>query len=288
MSGLQLNVTLAARSLDLQLDVATGETVAVLGANGAGKSTVLSLIAGLLWPDSGQITLEGRTLVAIAGTGALPSRTDRGAGASAAEATADATVARDRFGGGTAAPGDGRPAQSARNRWVPPHDRGTVLLAQEALLFPHLTVRDNVAFGPRSRGASRREATATATGWLERVNATSLASRRPHQLSGGQSQRVALARALAAEPQLLLLDEPFSALDAGAIPEMRQLIAGVLADRTVVLVTHDPLDALALADRVVVLDGGTVVESGPTRTVLYNPQAEFTKLLTFGLRDPGS
>lgn len=251
MNGLHVNATLAERSLAIQLDVADGETLAVLGANGAGKSTVLSLIAGLLWPDSGHITLGDRTLVAV----------------------------------GSAGETEGAP-QPGRDRWVPPYDRGTVLLAQDAMLFPHLSVRDNVAFGPRSRGATRRDANSAAAEWLDRVGATELAGRRPNQLSGGQAQRVALARALAAEPRLLLLDEPFSALDAGAIPEMRRLMASVLATKTVVLVTHDPLDALALADRVVVLDGGSVVESGATETVLYNPQAEFTKLLTFGLSRP--
>lgn len=170
-----------------------------------------------------------------------------------------------------------------RDRWVAPHARGVALLAQEALLFPHLSVRDNVAFGPRSAGADRAEARRIAERWLRRVDATGLADQRPRRLSGGQAQRVAVARALATEPRLLLLDEPFGALDAGVAPAMRRLLAEVLAERAVVIVTHDPLDALALADRVIVLDEGRIVEEGPTREVLLNPRTEFTRLLTFGL-----
>jgi ABC-type sulfate/molybdate transport systems ATPase subunit len=167
--------------------------------------------------------------------------------------------------------------------WKPPHARGVALLAQEALLFPHLSVRDNVAFGPRSAGVHKSAARLVAERWLERVDATGLAEQRPQRLSGGQAQRVAVARALATEPRLLLLDEPFGALDAGVAPAMRRLLAEVLVDRTVVIVTHDPLDALALADRVIVLGGGRIVEEGPTRDVLLNPRTEFTRLLTFGL-----
>lgn len=160
--------------------------------------------------------------------------------------------------------------------WLPPHARGVSLLAQEPLLFPHLSVLDNVAFGPRSAGASTRDSRATASTWLAEVDATDLASRRPATLSGGQAQRVAVARALAADPQLLLLDEPFSALDVTAAPALRRLLRRVLADRTVILVTHDVLDALLLADRVLVMRDGHVVEEGPTRRVLTQPRTRFT------------
>jgi molybdate transport system ATP-binding protein len=170
-----------------------------------------------------------------------------------------------------------------RDTWLPPHARGVALLAQEALLFPHLSVRDNVAFGPRSAGSDRARARVIAERWLDRVDAAGLADRRPRRLSGGQAQRVAVARALATEPRLLLLDEPFGALDAGVAPAMRRLLAEVLVERTVVIVTHDPLDALALADRVIVLDEGRIVEQGGTRDVLLNPLTDFTRLLTFGL-----
>jgi molybdate transport system ATP-binding protein len=161
------------------------------------------------------------------------------------------------------------------SRWLPAHRRGTALLAQEPLLFPHLSVLDNVAFGPRSRGASRSESRTQARHWLREVDATEHADRRPGQLSGGQAQRVAVARALAAEPRLLLLDEPMAALDVTVVPAMRQMLRRVLADRTAVIVTHDPLDALLLADRVVVIEAGRVTESGPTQDVFTHPRSTF-------------
>ncbi|MEX5293961.1 ATP-binding cassette domain-containing protein [Kocuria sp. CPCC 205268] len=146
--------------------------------------------------------------------------------------------------------------------WVPPHERGIALMAQEPLLFPHLSVLENVAFGPRSRGAGRTRSRALARDWLAEVGAGQFADRRPAQLSGGQAQRVAIARALAAEPRLLLLDEPFSALDAAARPLVHELLVRVLADRTALVVSHDPGDAAALADRVVVLERGRVTAPG--------------------------
>lgn len=235
MSGLTCHAVLAGRGLDVDFEVAEGETVALLGSNGAGKSTVVQILAGLLRPDHGRATLAGRVLFDDAGT------------------------------------------------WLPPHTRGTALLAQEPLLFPHLSVRDNVAFGPRSAGATRADSRLLADEWLAQAEVAGLADRRPAELSGGQAQRVAVARALAAHPSLLLLDEPMTALDVAAVPAQRMLLHRVLADRTVILVTHDPLDALALADRVVVLDGGRIVETGPTRTVFARPGTDFTRALTFGL-----
>ena len=173
-------------------------------------------------------------------------------------------------------PSDGRVTMEGRALdGVPPHRRRVALLAQEPLLFPHLSVLDNVAFGPRSRGAGRRESRATAGTWLDRVGAAALTDRRPGHLSGGQAQRVALARALAAEPDLLLLDEPMAALDVDAAPGVRQVLRTVLADRTTLLVTHDALDALLLADRVVVIEDGRVVEQGSTRDVLSRPRSDF-------------
>ncbi|MBT2521579.1 sulfate/molybdate ABC transporter ATP-binding protein [Arthrobacter sp. ISL-28] len=162
-----------------------------------------------------------------------------------------------------------------RSVWMAPHHRGTALLAQEPLLFPHLTVLENVAFGPRSRGASRHEARKTARHWLRAVEAAELSGRRPGELSGGQAQRVAVARALAADPELLLLDEPMAALDIHAAPLLRRLLKRVLAERRAIIITHDVLDALMLADRVIVLEGGRITESGPTREVLQRPRSRF-------------
>jgi molybdopterin-binding protein len=166
----------------------------------------------------------------------------------------------------------GRDLAAAR---VPPHDRKVALLAQDPLLFPHLSVRDNVAFGPRAAGVPRGDARVAARARLDRVGAGVLADRRPGQVSGGQAQRVAVARALAADPRLLLLDEPMVALDVAVRPALRQTLRTVLADRSTLLVTHDPLDALLLADRVVVLEAGRVVEEGPTAAVLARPRSAF-------------
>ncbi len=164
--------------------------------------------------------------------------------------------------------------------WTPPHRRGVALLAQEPLLFPHLTVRQNVEFGPRAGRASRVDARGVADGWLRSVGVEAFADRRPDELSGGQAQRVAVARALAAEPRLLLLDEPLSALDVAVTGEVRQTLARVLAGRTAVIVSHDALDAYLLADRVIVMHDGRIVDDGPTRDVLDRPRRAFTAELT--------
>jgi len=219
------------RGVDLSMSVADCEVVAILGPNGSGKSTALSVIAGLLRPDSGYAELDGRVLLDVGGPGSQV--------------------------------------------WVPPHARGIALLAQEPLLFPHLTALDNVAFGPRSVGQSRSVARSSARRWLTEVDALQYADRRPAQLSGGQAQRIAVARALAAEPRLLLLDEPMAALDVAVAPALRQMLRRVLRDRAAVMVTHDVLDALILADRVIVVDDGHIVEEGPTADVLARPRSAF-------------
>lgn len=162
--------------------------------------------------------------------------------------------------------------------FVPPHRRGVGLLAQEPLLFPHLSALANVAFGPRAHGVPKARARRRALELLDAVGVGELAQRRPAQLSGGQQQRVALARALAPQPGLLLLDEPLAALDVDAAPAMRTLLRRVIAaaGQTALLVTHDALDALVLADRVLVLDRGRVVEQGPVRDVLARPRSAFS------------
>lgn len=163
--------------------------------------------------------------------------------------------------------------------WLPPHERGVGVLAQEPLLFPHLSVLDNVAFGPRSQGLGRAASRDAAQHWLREVDAVGLAGRLPAQLSGGQAQRVALARALATAPELLLLDEPMAALDVNSAPFLRSLLKRVLAGRRAVIVTHSVLDALMLADRILVMDGGRLVESGPTAAVLAHPRSAFAASL---------
>ncbi len=160
---------------------------------------------------------------------------------------------------------------------VPVHRRGVALLSQQPMLFPHLSVAANVAYGPRRRGRSRAAAAQAAQRWLRAVDAEHLAGRRPAELSGGQAQRIAIARALATEPGLLLLDEPMAALDVGAAPPVRRLLREVLSAerRTALIVTHDLLDALALATKVVVVEQGRIVERGTVREVLSAPRSDF-------------
>jgi molybdate transport system ATP-binding protein len=157
---------------------------------------------------------------------------------------------------------------------LPVRQRRVGLVFQGQLLFPHLTALDNVAFGLRARGGSRTAAEATAREWLERFGIADLAGRRPGQLSGGQAQRVAIARALATEPDVLLLDEPFTGLDVSVQMALRIELGRHLRDfpGVVLLVTHDAIDALTLADRVLVLDEGRVAQVGPPAEVAAEPR----------------
>lgn len=158
----------------------------------------------------------------------------------------------------------------------PVRDRGVGIVFQDQLLFPHLSALQNVAFGPRARGVSRAEADRRAASWLDRFGIADLSDRKPAGLSGGEAQRVAIARALATEPALLLLDEPFSALDVGVGTALRIELARHLSayDGITLLVTHDAMDALTLADRVVVLDGGEIAQVGTPRDVAAQPRTE--------------
>jgi molybdate transport system ATP-binding protein len=165
--------------------------------------------------------------------------------------------------------------------FVPTFDRRVGLLLQDPLLFPHLSVAANVAFAPRTRRRGRAVAKAAALRWLGEVfdgdEAAQLFDRRPHQLSGGQAQRVALARALAGEPDVLLLDEPMAGLDVAAAASIRALLRRVLTNdgRAAVLVTHDVLDVLTLADRVLVIEDGRIAEFGGVSDVLSAPRSSF-------------
>lgn len=163
--------------------------------------------------------------------------------------------------------------------FVPTHARRVGMLLQDALLFPHLTAAANVAFAPRSgyRRRPRREARTIAAHWLDQVDAADLADRMPRQLSGGQAQRVALARALAADPDVLLLDEPLAGLDVATASAMRKLLRNTLTreGRSAVLITHDLLDVLTLADRVLILESGKVAETGSVTSILATPRSHF-------------
>lgn len=165
----------------------------------------------------------------------------------------------------------------ARGVFVPPEQRGIGVVFQRYLLFEHLDALDNVAFGPRRRGLGRSAARAEASRWLAQLDLDGVAHHRPARLSGGQAQRVALARALAGEPALLLLDEPLAALDATARSRARAALAAHLGAQAGprVLITHDPLDALLLGDRVVVVEGGRLSQAGSADELRRRPATAY-------------
>lgn len=177
--------------------------------------------------------------------------------------------------------GDRVLTDTATGTSVATHDRRVGLLLQDALLFPHMSVAANVAFGPHSRRARLRRArtreTDTALHWLREVDAERFADRKPGQLSGGQAQRVAIARALAAQPDVLLLDEPLAGLDVAAAAAIRAVLRRVIAriGCAAVLVTHDLLDVFTLAERVLVLESGRIAEIGSVPDVLTAPRSHF-------------
>ncbi|MFT3887683.1 MAG: ABC transporter ATP-binding protein [Arachnia sp.] len=224
--SLSVEATVEARGVSIELSAEPGEVVALIGQNGAGKSTSIQLVAGALRPDEGTVAIGAQTV-------------------------ADA------------------------RSFVPANRRRVGYLEQRPLLFPHLSVLDNVAFGPRARGVAKADAQARATVELAAVGLAGFERRRPRELSGGQAQRVAIARALAFDPDVVLLDEPFAALDASATPELRRVLRDRLRGITTLLVTHDPLDVLVLADRVVYLDAGRVAETGTVEDVFQRPGTAF-------------
>jgi len=214
--------------VDVNLDIRSGELVALLGPSGSGKTTLLRVLAGLEFPDYGAIAFGGENLA-------------------------------------------GKPVR----------DRRVGFVFQHYALFKHMTVLDNIAFGLSVR--SRRERPAAdaiqrrATELLELVQLGGLANRFPHQLSGGQKQRVALARALAIDPRVLLLDEPFGALDAKVRKDLRRWLRELhlKTGYTTVFVTHDQEEALELADRVVIMNRGRVEQIGTTDEVYDHPATPF-------------
>jgi molybdate transport system ATP-binding protein len=168
-----------------------------------------------------------------------------------------------------------------RRLWTPTERRPIGVVFQDYLLFPHLSALDNVAFGPRRHGVDRRAARRQAAGWLARVGLADHARVKPRHLSGGQAQRVALARALAVHPVLLLLDEPLAALDARTRLDTRADLHRHLAGHpgATLLVTHDPLDALVLADRLVIVEAGRVVQEGDAATITAQPRTDYVARL---------
>ncbi|MFQ6392315.1 ABC transporter ATP-binding protein [Nocardia sp. KC 131] len=161
--------------------------------------------------------------------------------------------------------------------FVPAEQREVGVVFQDYLLFANMTAVDNIAFGLRARGHRRGVARDRAMTWLDRVGLAEHAHAKPRALSGGQAQRVALARALATDPQLLLLDEPLAALDASTRMQVRSDLAHHLADYPghTVLVTHDALDAMVLADRIVIIENGVIVQQGPPSEVARRPHSDY-------------
>ncbi|MEU9979153.1 ABC transporter ATP-binding protein [Streptomyces sp. NPDC051014] len=160
---------------------------------------------------------------------------------------------------------------------TPPESRPVGVVFQDYLLFPHLTALDNVAFGPRCHGVPKAEARAQAAAWLDRMGLADHGGAKPRRLSGGQAQRIALARALATRPRLLLLDEPLAALDARTRLDVRSQLRRHLAEfeAVAVLVTHDPLDAMVLADRLIVIEHGSIVQQGTPADIARRPRTDY-------------
>jgi molybdate transport system ATP-binding protein len=217
-------------TLDVSFSASPGSTTVLIGESGAGKTSVLRLLAGLDRLDAGWLTLEGARL-------------------------ADATLGVH----------------------IPAWQRDIGYVAQDYSLFPHLTVRDNVAFGLRAAGAPRREVRARVQDALDMVGIPELATRLPGQLSGGQQQRTALARALVLDPRLLLLDEPLSSLDLQNRRVLRLELRSLLQRLScvTVYVTHSPVEALVFGDRLIVIDGGQVAQAGSRDDLLRSPRSPF-------------
>ncbi|XVQ86354.1 ABC transporter ATP-binding protein [Microbispora siamensis] len=191
------------------------------------------------------------------------------------------TTALRGLAGLTALSGGRVELDGAEVHHLPPERRRIGVVFQDYLLFPHLSALDNVAFGPRCQGLGKAAARRVAAELLDRVGLAGHADVRPGRLSGGQAQRVALARALAVRPRLLLLDEPLAALDAHTRLEIRAELRRHLADfdGATILVTHDALDAMVLAHRLVVIENGAVVQTGTPSEIARHPRTDYVARL---------
>lgn len=230
MLTVKLDTHLNTFHLDLGFSAEVGKTTVLLGESGAGKSTVLRLLAGLLQPERGHISLENVIYF-----------------------------------------------DSERRVIIPPQERPFGYVFQDYVLFPHLNVFENVAFGLRAQRLPQSTIRHRVGKALEQVHLTGLDQRRATQLSGGQQQRVAIARALALQPQLLLLDEPLAALDVQTRREVRQELRHILAniEVTTVLVTHQYLEALLFGHAILVLDAGHIIQQGSQHDLLLYPRSSY-------------
>ncbi len=189
----------------------------------------------------------------------------------------DALAGLVRIDGGRIRIGDRVVDDPTADVFVPPARRRVGVVFQDGRLFDHLSVADNVAFGPRSRGLGRADARRRAIAWLDRLGLGDLAGRRPAELSGGQAQRAGLCRALASDPDLLLLDEPLSALDVRGRASLRRTLAAHLSELAAprLLVTHDPIEAFLLADRVAVIEDGRLTQTGTPDEIRQHPRTTY-------------
>lgn len=166
--------------------------------------------------------------------------------------------------------------------FVRPVDRNLGVVFQDLLLFPHLSVLENVAFGLRSRGLGRGQAKEMAASWADKLGVADLADTKANKLSGGQAQRVAIARALASEADLMLLDEPLSALDIATQHQVLPVLSNYISSRDIVgiLVTHDPNEAFLLASDLYVIESGRVTQHGSPDEVYSNPATAYIEAVS--------